>query len=590
MSGIGDLFSGLAGASGLGGLTSLLGGGGATGGLTGALGGIDPNFFAGLTGATDPTGSTGAQFAISPPWDTSGTGMQGVGPGTQTQQQAPQQPYTTMQPQTYTAGPSNQQPDPAVWNIGGTGRSLGPTGFVLQDQGTGLPAWASANQPTTTPETPGFQDPGYSKLSQAMKASATPTDQPTPDQSQQPDQPDQQTTGKAPTDGQQAPQGQSGGQRSPPATQATQGPPQGPPQAQQSPMQGMPNMGRLFRDIQGLMSGSPQSLGSLVQDVLGMAGGQGGQGLPPGLQQMMGMMGGQGMMPGMGQQGGPVATQGPYAGQPISQVPWMSPEQMQQFRQTGQIPGGPARAGQQQGQRPGESYEAYQQRRSAQGGAGGLPNVVQPGQTMTPTPGSTGQAAPPTLAQVRQTRLAGTNTPPTVGYSSYLKQERSQFAEEMKDPNKRLAVAAIASLEHASDPVGPIESLANRAAMTKMSLIDRMFAKNRQGRTFYGPINSGKLRSEMIYLQQSPRELARMNAAIDTVMNGSNILGGATDQGSHNDPNVGWQGGRVMRFNEVYNDWDGAGGHAAAEQYRLNQQKQVRAELQQQQPQSVAMQ
>jgi hypothetical protein len=33
-----------------------------------------------------------------------------------------------------------------------------------------------------------------------------------------------------------------------------------------------------------------------------------------------------------------IAQQGPYAGRPISQVPWMTPQQLQQYRQTGQLP------------------------------------------------------------------------------------------------------------------------------------------------------------------------------------------------------------------------------------------------------------
>jgi hypothetical protein len=36
--------------------------------------------------------------------------------------------------------------------------------------------------------------------------------------------------------------------------------------------------------------------------------------------------------------GGGVATQGPYAGQPINQIPWMTPQQRQEYQRTGMLP------------------------------------------------------------------------------------------------------------------------------------------------------------------------------------------------------------------------------------------------------------
>jgi hypothetical protein len=74
---------------------------------------------------------------------------------------------------------------------------------------------------------------------------------------------------------------------------------------------GAGGLGNIVQDILGIMSGNPQSLMGLVQDVARM-GGAGG--LPAALQQLTGggMRGG----------GGQIATQGPYAGRPINQIPW----------------------------------------------------------------------------------------------------------------------------------------------------------------------------------------------------------------------------------------------------------------------------
>jgi hypothetical protein len=43
------------------------------------------------------------------------------------------------------------------------------------------------------------------------------------------------------------------------------------------------------------------------------------------------------------------------------------------------------------------------------------------------------------------------------------------------------------------------------------------------------------------------------------------------------DPNAAWQGGRMVRHGEIYNDWAGGpGGHAGAARWREEQQRHVR--------------
>ena len=192
---------------------------------------------------------------------------------------------------------------------------------------------------------------------------------------------------------------------------------------------------------------------------------------------------------------------------------------------------------------------------------------------MTPTPGHGGNVTAPTAAQIKQSVLAGTDTPPTAGFSPYLSQQRSRFREELRDPRVRAEVAAIAALEHHGDPAAVVESLMNRAAYANTSLRDMLHSG------FYGPVNTGLLPGAVMRMRRNPADFARMNAGIETALRGSNLLGGATDQGSGNDPNVGWRGGRVRRFGEVYNDWGGGpGGHEGAARWRKQQQEQIRFE------------
>jgi hypothetical protein len=72
--------------------------------------------------------------------------------------------------------------------------------------------------------------------------------------------------------------------------------------------------------------------------------------------------------------------------------------------------------------------------------------------------------------------------------------------------------------------------------------------------------------------------LKRYDAAIDEAIAGSHLIGGATDQGSGRDPNVNWQGGKVVRGGEVYNEWGGVRGHEGAHAYRMQVEAALAAE------------
>ena len=161
--------------------------------------------------------------------------------------------------------------------------------------------------------------------------------------------------------------------------------------------------------------------------------------------------------------------------------------------------------------------------------------------------------------------------------SSYLAARRERFAQEMRDnPGLRDQVAGMLLTEGAHDPVPVAESLMNRMDYSGGSVHGALHSG------FYGPINRGQLPSAIAQLRRNPELNARMNRAIDSALAGSNLIRGATDQGLPTDPNGQWQGGRMTRGGNVFNDWGGGpGGHAGAAAYRENLMRRVQQETQQ---------
>ena len=153
--------------------------------------------------------------------------------------------------------------------------------------------------------------------------------------------------------------------------------------------------------------------------------------------------------------------------------------------------------------------------------------------------------------------------------NAFLQSQRSRFAKELQEnPETRNKLAALMTLEHESDPTAVAESLMNRMAYTGGTLEKGMTSG------FYGPVKM--LPGREAELARNPARMAKMNAAIDAALAGSNLIKGATDQGSGNDPNVSWPGGRIVRGGEVYNDWAGGpGGHEGARRFREAQQARV---------------
>jgi hypothetical protein len=156
--------------------------------------------------------------------------------------------------------------------------------------------------------------------------------------------------------------------------------------------------------------------------------------------------------------------------------------------------------------------------------------------------------------------------------SDYLAARRAPIKEQIEqDPSLRKEVAAMMTLEHESDPAAVFESLANRtdyinserAKQGKPPLSLRHMLEG----GFYS--TTGQFAARAAALERDPKRLDRMNKAMDFVLRGSNLLHGATDQGSGSDPNVWWQGGKIVRYGETYNDFGGGpGGHEGARRYR----------------------
>lgn len=163
---------------------------------------------------------------------------------------------------------------------------------------------------------------------------------------------------------------------------------------------------------------------------------------------------------------------------------------------------------------------------------------------------------------------------PLTGGARYLAQERQHLVDQYaRDPSLKLKVAAMIAMEVERDPTAVTESLYNRLNLMKKEGKGSSILRGLLG-GFYGPINAGQLNSKMRELQRDPARLQKLLQGIDAAQS-SNLLEGATDQGSGRDPNVNWPGGRKVRYGEVYNDW-GALGHERARQYRENQQRKVR--------------
>jgi hypothetical protein len=164
--------------------------------------------------------------------------------------------------------------------------------------------------------------------------------------------------------------------------------------------------------------------------------------------------------------------------------------------------------------------------------------------------------------------------------SSYLKQLRAPLAAEIQNtPGLKDAIVAMALMEDANHPIGPIESLFNRASFTGQSL------QSLVNNSFYEGNRTGATAGFRARVAQNPGAYAAIYSALDDVVGGSNVLRGATDQGSPGDPNTPQRdaaatSGLINPYpgnTEIYNDWNGPGGRAAAAAWREKTQAAVQS-------------
>lgn len=146
-----------------------------------------------------------------------------------------------------------------------------------------------------------------------------------------------------------------------------------------------------------------------------------------------------------------------------------------------------------------------------------------------------------------------------------MRDARARAFQGMDDQTKKL-VAGMAASEESRDPIGPIEALMNRSAQTGIPVRKLLY------NGFYS--TAPRFASQANLLERSG-QMDRYMAAIDAVQNGSNVLGGATDQGMAGDPNSRNPSGRVTRYGEVYNDHT-----PASARWRQQIQQRVMQELQ----------
>lgn len=143
--------------------------------------------------------------------------------------------------------------------------------------------------------------------------------------------------------------------------------------------------------------------------------------------------------------------------------------------------------------------------------------------------------------------------------SAFYKGLRSPFAKELSDPNKRLQFAAMLLSE--GNPLQTAESAMNRSNFQNKTLMQALHSG------FYGPINRGQLPRFMAQLSRNPKLMAKMNAAINSALAGSDTIKGSTDQGLVSDPNGSyilhhfhvWGAGH----GNIYGDWNGGRGTEA---------------------------
>lgn len=150
----------------------------------------------------------------------------------------------------------------------------------------------------------------------------------------------------------------------------------------------------------------------------------------------------------------------------------------------------------------------------------------------------------------------------------YIVQQRAQFATQLADPTTHDQVCAMMITEDGANPVPCLESLLNRILYCNATPGQNRTILSMLHGGFYGPYNRGMYPNTISQLHASQLLQKKMDAAIATVMAGSDLIFGFTDQGLPTDPN-GMRQPQMRLGGNIFNDWGGGpGGHDGAEAWR----------------------
>jgi hypothetical protein len=154
--------------------------------------------------------------------------------------------------------------------------------------------------------------------------------------------------------------------------------------------------------------------------------------------------------------------------------------------------------------------------------------------------------------------------------NSYIAKQRAVFATEIANTTAHGLICAMMVTEDANNPVPVLESLQNRTLMVRSQGQQKTLTQMIEG-GFYGPYNRGQYPHTLVELRASPALQNRMNAAIATVMGGSDVIAGHTDQGLPTDPGGHYEmaHSHVMINGEVFGDWGGGAGYVANAAWRV---------------------
>lgn len=152
--------------------------------------------------------------------------------------------------------------------------------------------------------------------------------------------------------------------------------------------------------------------------------------------------------------------------------------------------------------------------------------------------------------------------------NAYIANRRQTFAAQLNDPSIREEVWAMMVTEDDKHPIPCLESLLNRLDYVNSNGQHKTILQMLHG-GFYGPYNRGQYQKTILHIKANKGLQGSLNQAIDTVLAGSDLIKGFTDQGLPTDPN-GHRHPQLRLGGNIFNDWGGGpGGHAGAEKWRL---------------------